>query len=127
MCGQDNDALQLTFHSRPRYVAHTRAEAAANSRDPYGEVLGGSGAEGRADGTQFLGSGPTLPAGAQEAIQINPPNLNDYSSEEESDDEDAAAKPLTHEELKAKTMKVIHRRGNASTGSGTSAQGSRRR
>ena len=38
----------------------------------------------------------------QDAIQINPPSLNDYSSEEDSD-EDAEARPLTHEELKLKT------------------------
>lgn len=56
-----------------------------------------------------LGSGPMTPMG-QDSIQINPPNLNDYSSEEDSDDDDQEARPLTHEELKLKTMRVIHRR-----------------
>jgi hypothetical protein len=56
-----------------------------------------------------LGSGPMTPMG-QDSIQINPPNLNDYSSEEDSDDDDSEARPLTHEELKLKTMRVIHRR-----------------
>merc|ERR1712127_1083338 len=53
-----------------------------------------------------LGSGPMTPMG-QDSIQINPPNLNDYSSEEDSDDDDSEARPLTHEELKLKTMRVI--------------------
>ena len=60
----------------------------------------------------MLGQGPMTPMGT-EMIQINPPNLNDYSSEEDSDEDDNEARPLTHEELKSKTMKVIHRRANA--------------
>jgi hypothetical protein len=32
--------------------------------------------------------------------------------EQESDDDDEEARPLTHQELKAKTMKVIHRRAH---------------
>ena len=60
----------------------------------------------------MLGQGPMTPMGT-EMIQINHPNLNDYSSEEDSDEDDNEARPLTHEELKSKTMKVIHRRANA--------------
>ena len=62
-----------------------------------------------------LGAGPMTPMG-QELIQINPPNLNDYSSEEDSDDDEIEARPLTHEELKLKTMKVIHRRAANNVG-----------
>merc|ERR1711916_327073 len=69
-----------------------------------------------------LGSGPMTPMG-QDAIQINPPNLNDYSSEEDSDAEDSEARPLTHEELKLKTMRVIHRRA---AGGGKGRKGVRR-
>ena len=69
-----------------------------------------------------LGSGPMTPMG-QDSIQINPPNLNDYSSEEDSDDDDSEARPLTHEELKLKTMRVIHRRA---AGGGKKRGGGRR-
>ena len=71
-----------------------------------------------------LGSGPMTPMG-QDSIQINPPNLNDYSSEEDSDDDDQEARPLTHEELKLKTMRVIHRRA-AGGGKGNKRGGGRR-
>merc|ERR1711916_280549 len=73
-----------------------------------------------------LGAGPMTPMG-QELIQINPPNLNDYSSEEDSEDDDSEARPLTHEELKLKTMRVIHRRaaGGGGKGRGRGGQGRR--
>ena len=59
-------------------------------------------------------------------VQINPPNLNDYSSEEESDDGDGGeARPLTHDELKEKTVKVIHRR--AVNNASNSKRGGKRR
>lgn len=59
----------------------------------------------------ILGMGPPTPMG-QELIQVDPPNLEDYSSEDESDEEDDDARPLTRDELKAKTLKGIHRRAN---------------
>jgi len=59
----------------------------------------------------ILGMGPPTPMG-QELIQVDPPNLEDYSSEDESDEEDDDARPLTREELKAKTLKGIHRKAN---------------
>ena len=70
-----------------------------------------------------LGSGPITPMG-QELIQINPPNLNDYSSEEDSGDDESEARPLTHQELKLKTMKVIHKRKDAGSKMGGRARGS---
>jgi coiled-coil domain-containing protein 63/114 len=72
-----------------------------------------------------LGAGPMTPMG-QELIQINPPNLNDYSSEEDSDDDEIEARPLTHEELKLKTMKVIHRRAANNVGKPPRGGGRRR-
>ena len=62
----------------------------------------------------ILGQGPTTPMG-KEAVQINPPNLEDYSSDEESDNSESESRPLTHAELKVKTMKQIHK--HAVTGS----------
>jgi uncharacterized membrane protein YgcG len=70
----------------------------------------------------ILGQGPTTPMG-QEAIQINPPNLDDYSSEEESDSDQETSRPLTHDELKARTMKVIHKRATAGGGGGGGRSG----
>ena len=43
---------------------------------------------------------------------MDPPNLEDYSSEDESEEEEEDARPLTREELKQKTLKGIHRRAN---------------
>ncbi|GBG32774.1 Coiled-coil domain-containing protein 63 [Hondaea fermentalgiana] len=57
----------------------------------------------------ILGQGPTAPMG-QDTVQINPPSLNEYSSDEGSDDEDHEYRPLTHQELKIKTMKTIHKK-----------------
>ena len=73
-----------------------------------------------------LGQGPMTPMG-QEHIQINPPNLNDYSSEEDSDEDDSEARPLTHEELKLKTMRVIHRRAAGGAKAGGRGRGGQRR
>ncbi|KAF4323661.1 hypothetical protein BBO99_00002220 [Phytophthora kernoviae] len=48
----------------------------------------------------ILGVGPITPMG-QEPLQINPPNLDDYSSEDEdSGDNEDAMHPLTRDELK---------------------------
>mmetsp|Transcript_25259 Transcript_25259/g.80308 ORF Transcript_25259/g.80308 Transcript_25259/m.80308 type:complete len:339 (+) Transcript_25259:1-1017(+) len=57
----------------------------------------------------ILGHGPTTPMG-QDVVQINPPDLGDYSSDEGSDDDDQDYRPLTHQELKIKTMKTIHKK-----------------
>jgi len=59
----------------------------------------------------ILGAGPTTPMG-HDLIHVNPPKLEDYSSEEGSEDEDDDARPLTKEELKARTLNRMHRRGN---------------
>ena len=54
-----------------------------------------------------LGLGPTIPMG-QDLIHINPPKLEEFSSDEEnSDAEDDATKPLTRDELKTKTLSRI--------------------
>ncbi|CAM9981411.1 unnamed protein product, partial [Discosporangium mesarthrocarpum] len=46
-----------------------------------------------------------------ELIHVNPPKLEDYSSEEDSGgSEDDDARPLTREELKAKTLTRIQRK-----------------
>lgn len=57
----------------------------------------------------ILGIGPATPMGGEQ-LQINPPNLEDYSSEDESDDSEDQSRPYTRDELKSKTLKGIHRR-----------------
>jgi len=59
----------------------------------------------------ILGMGPPTPMG-QDPIQVDPPMLDDYSSEDDSGSEGDDAQPLTRQELKAKTLKGIHRKAN---------------
>ena len=59
-----------------------------------------------------LGVGPTTPMG-QDLIHVNPPKLEDYSSEDDDDDDDGDTRPLTRAELKAKTLNRLYRRGNS--------------
>mmetsp|Transcript_2733 Transcript_2733/g.5619 ORF Transcript_2733/g.5619 Transcript_2733/m.5619 type:complete len:535 (-) Transcript_2733:51-1655(-) len=59
-----------------------------------------------------LGLGPSIPMG-KELIHVNPPKLEEFSSDEEADsDEDGDAHPLTREELKNRTFARIQRRGD---------------
>ena len=60
----------------------------------------------------ILGQGPQLPAGRNN-ITIMPPSATDeaYDSEEDSDDEDED-RPYSRDELKAKTMRGLHKREN---------------
>ena len=56
-----------------------------------------------------LGVGPNTPMG-QDLIHVNPPKLEDYSSDEDEDEEEDETRPLTRDELKAKTLNRMHRR-----------------
>jgi len=62
--------------------------------------------------SSILGQGPQLPAGRNN-ISIQPPSATDeaYDSEEDSDDEDED-RPYSRDELKAKTMRGLHKREN---------------
>jgi len=60
-------------------------------------------------GTAIVGLGPQTPAGAIH-LNVNPPTTGDeFSSDEESDDEDED-RPLTRDELKARTMRRLNKR-----------------
>ena len=54
-----------------------------------------------------LGMGPTTPMG-QDLIHVNPPKLEDYSSEEEDDNDDT--RPLTRDEIKQRQREEAQRR-----------------
>lgn len=56
-----------------------------------------------------LGLGPSIPMG-QDLIHVNPPKLEEFSSDEGSDEDDDDAKPLTRDELKTKTFAKISKR-----------------
>ena len=96
-----NDILQQ--------YATTQQKERARQQAAMGEDDG----EGATVGTQavlnVLGAGPTTPMG-QDLIHVNPPKLEDYSSEEASDDDDDEARPLTRDELKAKTLNRMYRK-----------------
>jgi hypothetical protein len=71
------------------------------------------------DGTQavlsVLGAGPTTPMG-QDLIHVNPPKLDEYSSEDGSDDDEGDFRPLTRDELKAKALNRMNRRSKGGGG-----------
>eukprot|EP00937_MAST-01D_sp_MAST-1D-sp2_P006080 g6080.t1 len=73
----------------------------------------------------IMGMGPPTPMG-QDLLQVEPPDLDDYSSQDESDEEEDEARPLTREELKARTLKGIHRKANRDAGR-AAKKGARRR
>ena len=66
-----------------------------------------------------LGVGPKIPMG-QELLHVNPPKLDDYNSDEEEEDEEDDARPLTRDELKARTLTRLQKRGGAGGAAGTS-------
>ena len=41
----------------------------------------------------------------QDLLHVNPPKLDDYQSDDDDEDEDDDARPLTRDELKARTLK----------------------
>ena len=91
------------------WAAHARRSGDSGmgrSVDVYGQPMGISTPQALVN---ILGQGPVTPMG-QDIIQINPPNLDDYSSDESSDASDDESRPLTHDELKMKTMKTLHKR-----------------
>ena len=109
-----NEILQM-------WAAHCRKtgdSGLGRSTDAYGQPLGLSTPQALVN---ILGQGPVTPMG-QDIIQINPPNLEDYSSDESSDESDSESRPLTHEELKIKTMKTLHKRA-ANHGKGDKGRG----
>lgn len=88
-------------------IKSRQAKAAASAADPIRDVP---------VVPSVLGIGPTTPMG-QELIHVNPPKLEDYSSEEDDDDDEGETRPLTRDELKAKTLNRMYRRVNNRDGS----------
>jgi len=58
-----------------------------------------------------LGAGPKVPMG-QELLHVNPPKLDDYQSDDDEEDDDDDARPLTRDELKARTLNRLQKKGH---------------
>jgi coiled-coil domain-containing protein 63/114 len=59
-----------------------------------------------------IASGPKIPMG-HDNIQINPPKLDDYNSDDDEDDEEDESRPLTIEELKIRTLNRMQRKSQS--------------
>lgn len=68
------------------------------------------GADGVATLASVLGAGPKVQRG-QELLNVNPPKVEEYQSEDEEDEEDDETRPLTRDELKIRTLNRLQRRG----------------
>ena len=60
----------------------------------------------------MLGAGPKVQRG-QELLNVNPPKVEEYQSEDDEDEEDDETRPLTRDELKIRTMNRLQRRAGA--------------
>merc|ERR1712166_882368 len=88
------------------------------------QILSGAGEEASTEDEAgpILGMGPQTPAGAIH-LNVNPPTTgDDYSSDDESDDEDED-RPLTREELKARTMRRLNKRDSKPRGGARGRKG----
>jgi hypothetical protein len=47
---------------------------------------------------------------------VNPPKLEDYQSDEDDEDDDDDTRPLTREELNARTLNRLQKRGQSGGG-----------
>jgi len=66
--------------------------------------------EAQAQLASILGQGPLVPLGAGKVEVVPPTAGEDYDSEEGSEDEDEDERPLTRDELKAKTLRNLAKR-----------------
>ncbi len=69
-------------------------------------------ADGVATLASVLGAGPKVQRG-QELLNVNPPKVEEYQSEDDEDEEDDETRPLTRDELKIRTMNRLQRRAGA--------------
>eukprot|EP00604_Paraphysomonas_vestita_P003119 CAMPEP_0174820636 /NCGR_PEP_ID=MMETSP1107-20130205/4591_1 /TAXON_ID=36770 /ORGANISM="Paraphysomonas vestita, Strain GFlagA" /LENGTH=428 /DNA_ID=CAMNT_0016036353 /DNA_START=615 /DNA_END=1901 /DNA_ORIENTATION=- len=67
--------------------------------------------------TTVLGTGPKAPMG-QDLLHVNPPKLDDYQSDDDEDEDDDDTRPLTREELKARTLNRLQKKGHQSNSGG---------
>jgi hypothetical protein len=51
----------------------------------------------------------------KDTVNVNPPKLDEYQSDDEEEEDDDDARPLTRDELKARTLNKLQRRGQGTT------------
>jgi len=114
----ENNMMQYlgVIEQRTNEILQAYARTQADSAAATG--AGGGAGAGAHDGSteanarlaSILGQGPVHSHGGI-ALHIDPPKLDDYSSDEDdSDDDNEAAHPLSLKELKDRTMKVLEAR-----------------
>lgn len=101
-----------------KHAAQAAASTAADQPPPVDQAT-------QAAKASVLGLGPTTPMG-QDLIHVNPPKLEDYSSSDEDDDDDDDARPLTRDELKAKTLNRMYRRVNHQQAASRKSRGAKK-
>ena len=62
----------------------------------------------------LMGTGPKVPMG-QELVHVNPPKLDDYQTDEDEEDDEDETRPFTREELKARTLNRLQKRGQSNS------------
>ena len=66
-----------------------------------------------------MGAGPKIQRGS-ELLTVNPPKCDEYQSEDEEDEDEDETRPLTRDELKARTLNRLQRRGGGGKKKGKS-------
>ena len=93
-------------------VEEDKDEAADRERDRHPTLSVVPTSPGKASTLQsVLGVGPKVPMG-QELLHVNPPKLDDYQSDDDEDDDDDDTRPLTRDELKARTLNRLQKKGH---------------
>lgn len=108
-----NEVLHMFAQAQSKKAATTAGREEATKKEEAKQLV------------SILGHGPTTQHGTVSLI-VDPPKLDDYSSEEDESEDEGEARPLSMKELKDRTMKTIAlKTGSSSKGKGGS--GARRR
>ena len=96
------------IEQRTNEILQLYSNTLANRQDKETNVL-------NVNAAAMLGQGPQTPAGTTQ-IQIHPPSTGEDLDSEEEVDEDEEERPLTRDELKAKTVRGLSKRDGAKRG-----------
>jgi hypothetical protein len=102
----------LAPQGRPSSSPGDDEEGGDRERDRHPQLSTVPTSPGKASTLQsVLGVGPKVPMG-QELLHVNPPKLDDYQSDDDEDDDDDDTRPLTRDELKARTLNRLQKKGH---------------
>ena len=103
--------IEQTTNSLLEKYADVKALLAKISNAPMAASASGAGMESPTRSiTSILGTGPKVAMGV-DMVHVNPPRLDDYNSDEDEEEDDEDTRPFTREELKARTLNKLQRRG----------------